>query len=375
MTDLAEKKDIKQVNRTNTFQYIYQNPGVTKQEISYGLHLSLPTVTMNLTDFMEEGLILSDELAESSVGRRAKKYRVNSIARYAIGVDIWEKELLVVVADLYGNAEISRSYPFNYEKTEACIDRVAELVMALIEEQKINHERVLGISVSLQGVISADGEEVIYGDAMNTTGITRELFASRFPFPCVIVRNVEAAAAMEIWTNPDFRDGTYLMLNTHFGGTIIVNSSVYRSATNYGGTIEHMCLVPDGQPCYCGKRGCVETYCSVASLREAAGEELPDFFLHLRDGDPKENLVWNNYLRKLALLVDNIRMVWGNQIILGGYLIHFMTEEDVATLEAYIHEQSAFRLPEHYLKLSTLGGYSSANGATLGFIKRFLDSI
>lgn len=46
----------------------------------------------------------------------------------------------------------------------------------------------------------------------------------------------------------------------------------------HSGTLEHMCINPDGPLCYCGNRGCLETYCSVDSLEQAAGMTIKEFF-------------------------------------------------------------------------------------------------
>ncbi len=51
----------------------------------------------------------------------------------------------------------------------------------------------------------------------------------------------------------------------------------------HSGTLEHMCIHPDGPLCYCGSRGCLETYCSANALEQAAGMPAKEFFPLLRE--------------------------------------------------------------------------------------------
>ena len=44
------------------------------------------------------------------------------------------------------------------------------------------------------------------------------------------------------------------------------------------GEAGHMTLIPDGKPCYCGKTGCVDAYCSARLLSDLSGGRLEDSF-------------------------------------------------------------------------------------------------
>ncbi len=47
--------EIRQTNRQRIYQYIYQKENVSQQDIAYDLHLSRPTVTMNLNALKKSG--------------------------------------------------------------------------------------------------------------------------------------------------------------------------------------------------------------------------------------------------------------------------------------------------------------------------------
>ena len=64
----------------------------------------------------------------------------------------------------------------------------------------------------------------------------------------------------------------------NLGGGIITNHQIHQGISMHSGTLEHICINPDGPLCYCGSRGCLETYCSANALEQAAGIPAKEFF-------------------------------------------------------------------------------------------------
>ena len=108
-------------------------------------------------------------------------------------------------------------------------------------------------------------------------GFSLEAFANAFSVPCKFIHDSECACNTELWKSPDIKDVTYISLNYHLGGAIIVDGQLLTGATGKSGTFEHMTLVPGGHDCYCGRQGCAECYCSVNSLL-GDSDNLEEFF-------------------------------------------------------------------------------------------------
>ena len=105
------------------------------------------------------------------------------------------------------------------------------------------------------------------------------------PFPCRLEHDSKAAAFLELWQRRDLQNAVVLLLNCNLGGAVVVNRRVLQGTGLHGGLLEHLCIDPDGPRCYCGRRGCLETYCSAESLEKAAGMPAEPFFRALRAGD------------------------------------------------------------------------------------------
>ena len=63
-----------------------------------------------------------------------------------------------------------------------------------------------------------------------------------------------------------------VIMGTGVGGGIIINETIHRGRTNIAGEWGHHCLHTGGNSCYCGKKGCVETYISGPALENKWSE-------------------------------------------------------------------------------------------------------
>ncbi len=143
----------------------------------------------------------------------------------------------------------------------------------------------------------------------------------------------------------------------------------------HSGTVEHMCVNPEGPLCYCGNRGCLETYCSANSLEAAAGMSVKEFFPALRSGSsPELQNIWKDYLNHLAFAIKNLNMIIDSPVIISGYLAPYFMQEDLDTLLTQINTNNPFTFAPDQLILGTHGQYTPSVGAALHYVKKFLKS-
>jgi len=57
-----------------------------------------------------------------------------------------------------------------------------------------------------------------------------------------------------------------VIMGTGVGGGIVINETIHKGRSNIAGEWGHHILHPNGNKCYCGKQGCVETYISGPAL-------------------------------------------------------------------------------------------------------------
>ncbi len=367
---------LKKINRSKIYQYIYRSKLTSKLQIVQNLQMGLSTVSQNLNLLENEGLIEKNGYFDSTGGRKANAIQIVSDFRISIGVGILKNMFHITAIDLYGNTVYTDTIPLTYSNTAAYYQQITDKVKDFIDKNQYPENKILGVSIATQGITSPDNSTVIYGNIMNNTGMRLKDFSRHLPYPCHLEHDSKSAAFLELWNHPELDSAVVLLLNRNLGGAIITNHQIHQGRSMHSGTIEHICVNPDGPLCYCGNRGCLETYCSANSLEQASGMTIKEFFPLLREKkSPQLIQIWEDYLKHLAFAMKNLNLVIDAPIIISGYLAPYFTEEDTDYLLEQINSMTPFELEEEQFLVGTHGQYTPAIGAALFYVKEFIQSV
>ena len=116
-----------------------------------------------------------------------------------------------------------------------------------------------------------------------------------------------------------------VIMGTGIGGGIVIDGKLHSGRTNIGGEWGHHTLHRNGNPCYCGKLGCVETYISGPSLEKqwmeltGKSQSLPEI---LSNSDHNMSKRWKSeFLENFGYgLANVIDILDPDVIVLGGGL-------------------------------------------------------
>ena len=367
---------LKKINRSKIYQYIYRSKLTSKLQIVQDLQMGLSTVSQNLNLLENEGLIEKNGYFDSTGGRKANAIQIVSDFRISIGVGILKNMFHITAIDLYGNTVYTDTIPLTYSNTAAYYQQITDKVKDFIEKNQYPEDKILGVSIATQGITSPDNTTVIYGNIMNNTGMRLKDFSRHLPYPCHLEHDSKSAAFLELWNHPELDSAVVFLLNRNLGGAIITNHQIHQGCSMHSGTIEHICVNPDGPLCYCGNRGCLETYCSANSLEQASGMTIKEFFPLLREkNSPQLIQIWEDYLKHLAFAMKNLNLVIDAPIIISGYLAPYFTEDDTDYLLRQINSMTPFELKEEQILVGTHGQYTPAIGAALFYVKEFIQSV
>ena len=367
---------LKKINRSKIYQYIYRSKLTSKLQIVQDLQMGLSTVSQNLNLLENEGLIEKNGYFDSTGGRKANAIQIVSDFRISIGVGILKNMFHITAIDLYGNTVYTDTIPLTYSNTAAYYQQITDKVKDFIDKNQYPENKILGVSIATQGITSPDNTTVIYGNIMNNTGMRLKDFSRHLPYPCHLEHDSKSAAFLELWNHPELDSAVVLLLNRNLGGAIITNHQIHQGCSMHSGTIEHICVNPDGPLCYCGNLGCLETYCSANSLEQASGMTIKEFFPLLREKkSPQLIQIWEDYLKHLAFAMKNLNLVIDAPIIISGYLAPYFTEDDTDYLLRQINSMTPFELKEEQILVGTHGQYTPAIGAALFYVKEFIQSV
>lgn len=375
MDKIITPNQIKQNNRNLIYHYIYQNRNVSQQDISFHLHLSRPTVTANLTAMEADGLIQKSGLIDSEfVGRKAAAYCIIPDYRVSIGVEILKHEINIIAVNLYGEKIRRLTHEITYVYKDDYFKTVCDRILELKDSLNIADEQILGIGFAMQGLISPDRQTVLYGKTMSYTGLSIHAFSRYLPYPCSFMHDADSAATAELWGTPELSDAFYLSIGKHLGAAIISKGQILTGKHGHNSTIEHIQMEPDGRPCYCGKRGCMETLCSLYALL-GENDDPKDFFEKMRQGDPVRKKRWEAYLTELAKAVNMLHLVFDTDFILGGHLSAYLREEDLYFIHDRIRRLTPFSEEPDFLLISRMQEHNTMIGSALLYIQNFLDTL
>lgn len=365
---------LKEQNRRAITDYLYRHHDVTKQTLERDLELSLPTITANLRALEQEGLIVRGTPQESTGGRKAQTYEFSPTSHAAIGVAACAGGITMCAVDLRGNVIARRHKTTQYRDSDAYYRKLGAMVTEFADAVAKQGSAILGVAFSIQGIVSPDGRTITFGNIVGNTGLTLETLAQGVDHPTLMIHDSDASAMAELWFDHTITDAVCVYLERRPGGAVIVGGQLYQGPNQCNGTIEHMRLVPGGEECYCGQRGCVDVYCSPEMLMED-GESLPGFFSVLEQGERDHRERFDEWLDNVAQAVANIRAVLAGDIIIGGEAARYLDDADITDLKRRVDALSPFASERFELRKSSCADDQNIIGAALRFVQTYIDEI
>ena len=249
----ADSSTVRVINQKSILQTIYDNDGISKADLAIKLKLSKPSVSRNVYELIEIGIVEEQGEGEStkSGGRKPTRLCFNKDYKYIVSVDISMKQPLCAVGDLKGNllklskVNISRSAQA-MQKRQA----ITEELNKLLSELSIPVEKLGLIVISQPGQIGANNE-VIYIDSLHhpwTEIGLKEYLQESFNTPVLLRNEVQMAALGEMTMGEarQFHSMLYVACGIGLGSSIIYKGELFQGE-NYGAGELGAFLMPDGR--------------------------------------------------------------------------------------------------------------------------------
>jgi predicted NBD/HSP70 family sugar kinase len=367
--------DIKQNNRKRIYFYLREQGMATKQDIAYNLQLSLPTVTQNLTQMVEQGLISCESKVKSRAGgRNPVAYSYIPDAKVAIGLDISRHHVKSIIVDLDGNVIKYVYRRKDYRRNDDYLKMLGQEVENIIASAQLGRDKIIGVGIAVPGLVDHVKEFVVDGRVIDNTGMTRAEFSKYIPFKTRLIHDSDAAGFSEIIRSSDIHNACYITLGNSIGGSVFINDKAYRGDGLFSCEFGHLNLIPNGRKCYCGQKGCFDPYCNAEVLTNHTNGDLFTFFERMESGDEKLVKVWHTYLEHLATAVTEIRMMFGSTIIMGGDVGTFI-DKHLEELRSMVDTISPFGEKSANFLISCQNKMEAiASGASLYLVQEFLDT-
>ena len=355
MRELNGNSEIKALNRIKVAKYMLDKKTASRQELAAQLGFSLPTVFQIVSDLIERGILCEAGEYGSTGGRKAKILTLRAGQYYTVGVELSKHHIHTVLVDLTGEEIANRRERCLFENAPAYFNRFYEVVRDFLLANGFAEEddpRILGVGISLPGTIDPVNNMLRQSLTLNVSELSLQRLSQRLHYPVCFGQNARNAALAECCAS----DGNvvYISLSDTVSGGALLNGKSYTGDRFKAVLFGHMIIVPRGKKCYCGKRGCLNAYCSARNLCEESGMPLERFFSELEAGNPDCEKLWSKYLDWLSFAVANLRTIFDCKIVIGGDISQYL-DKYLDQLETRVVKNIIF---EHDMSFVKLGKYS-----------------
>ncbi|RWO43971.1 MAG: ROK family transcriptional regulator [Mesorhizobium sp.] len=256
-------------NRRIVLESIRLHGPIARGDIAKRVGLTVQTVSTIVRELEEHGYVLSMREEPRGRGLPPATLRINPEGGYAVGIHVTPLGINAALINLSGDV-IESAYR---EAPNATPDHAFDLIGAMVLELTGLRPggRVLGIGMALPGPFGVESMSFVGPTTM--TGwkdvALRERLEASTGLPAFFETDMAAAAMGErlYGLGIGYSEYYYLYFGVGLGGVMVHDGSALRGAWGNAGEIGHIPVVPGGEPCPCGNRGCLERYLSLEALQ------------------------------------------------------------------------------------------------------------
>jgi predicted NBD/HSP70 family sugar kinase len=270
------QEDTRRHHRALLLQHLFGDGPASRADLARTTGLTRVTVSDLVGELISEGLV--EELgapAGSRVGKPPTLVGLAADSAHIVALDLSVDDTMTgAVINLAGEVKARRELKLAGLKGDDAVAVVHRLATELIG---LADRPVLGIGVGSPGVVDAEGMVIAapnlgWADVPLAAGLREALGLP------VFVANDANAAVLGEHTFGDTGDGGLMVIRvgTGVGAGLVLEGTLLHGSRGAAGEIGHVVVDPDGEPCACSRRGCLETLLAVPHLRRRLAEGDPE---------------------------------------------------------------------------------------------------
>lgn len=318
---------IKETNRKKIISLLLKETEITKLDIAKNLNISITTVSTNINELLEEGLVKEVRSLKSTGGRKAISFMIDENSKYSMGIALTANHIKISLVNLRSKVVDSIRLRHENEGIEKIIEKIEENVEKILYDNNVDIINLFGIGISIPSIVDYETGTIknCYFLKIKDFNIKERL--KKFKVPIYVDNEANLSAYYEFLNKKDKSENLlYVSITEGLGLGIIINGKVYRGNNNSSGEMGHMKIVMDGKLCKCGGRGCLEAYTSMNALVEEYNKtekikllDIDEFEERYEKKDIRAMEVLKYYLKTLSMGISNLIMILDpRSIIIGG---------------------------------------------------------
>ena len=250
--------------------------------------LSRAAVTNICQDLLELGHVreTGDRIdGRSPLGRKRMPLELCPTGGYAVGVLVAADNSAVAILDLRGRLVDQVRLEPPAGGPAAVLGYLARVAATRVAALRIPLDRLVGVGVSVTGTVNPHTGVLRLSPLLGWADVPIAPPFEAELGPRVTVDNpLRAIATAEMLfgsaASSSLADFILVNVSTAVGAALVLGGRIYRGSDYASGQIGHVTVRPDGPPCPCGRRGCLDVLASgeaLLALARARGARFPSF--------------------------------------------------------------------------------------------------
>ncbi|MGE5581195.1 MAG: ROK family protein [Bacillota bacterium] len=267
---------IRSFNAISVLQALYQEGSLSRARLTELTRMSPATITRIIAELIEQRVIIEERIGESNGGRRPIILRLNYDQLFVVGIQILRDRVALAISDIRGKIIIKKIFQQYSLEPDALFAELASELESLLQSSKIDREYILGIGLAISGIVDSENGVLLRSVNLGWREVkVAEMLEKLINIPVFVENDANAAALAEMWFGgaKDVSSMIYIKTASGVGAGIIYERNPLTGSRGMAGEIGHIPMIPNGRPCRCGQRGCLETYLYLPDVMRRYEEE------------------------------------------------------------------------------------------------------
>jgi predicted NBD/HSP70 family sugar kinase len=260
---------IREVNRTLVLAELARAGQTSRSELARRLGLTKPTISAVVEELTQEGIVHEVGMTEHGAGRPARLLELNENSAAYLGVHLGESQISVGLGNAQALLTGTRVADCDRSPPKRAFETAQSLISELLRAERIPRSRVRAVGVSIPGLVERGGGRCVLAPNLGwrNVDVGAEL-SERLDLPVVVANTTHAAALAEARHGAcrDVRSFVWLYVGNGIGAGLVMDGRLEAGGMGFSGEVGHCAVVPDGEPCGCGRRGCLETVATTGAV-------------------------------------------------------------------------------------------------------------
>ncbi|NDK97946.1 ROK family transcriptional regulator [Photorhabdus bodei] len=281
---------IKQINIGTVYRLIDQYGPISRIELSKKAQLAPASITKIVRELVDAHLVMETEFLDLGFrGRPATGLKLDSESWHFLCVSINLGSLILGLRDLSSKLIVEDVLPLPANKEKSFLDSIIDEIDAFFGRYQSRLERLTAISMTVNAIVDPTQGLIHNFPYYQVQELPiGEYLHRRTGLPVFLQHEITAWTIAEslYGTAKNCQNVIQMVIDEHVGVGVIIAGQTLHAGNRGVMEVGHIQAEPDGERCYCGNVGCLETVVGISHILSRAKRQLAVVPDSLLNGEP-----------------------------------------------------------------------------------------